>query len=147
MVRKVDGPQACELGLSPLCAEREHTIKSTYSLRNKLRLGCSHLSSLPAAVRSVCLQTLLWETVVSEQQQPSLCLFSLCCIEQVKGHLSPSPLSDTCFSCCRWDCLLPNLYSRWIHSQFLCWVGCCGNFFTQALSVFRCSAGTWSIHS
>lgn len=49
MARKVDGLHACGVGLSPLCAEREHTSTHTYSLRSKLSLGCSHLSSLPAA--------------------------------------------------------------------------------------------------
>lgn len=47
-------------------------------------------------------QTLLWETIVSEQQQqPSLCPFSPCCIEQVKGPSLFHRMSETCFSWCR----------------------------------------------
>lgn len=77
-MRKVGGPEAYVLELSSLWAEREQTIKHTYSLRSKLSLGCSHLCPLPAANAACPSPDLtLGNHCVLEQQQPSLSLFTL----------------------------------------------------------------------
>lgn len=85
MVRKVDGPQACGVGLSPLCVEREHASTHTYSLRSKRILGCSHLSSLPAANAACPCPDL---TLGNHYLKAAAAFLVSLCIEQVKGHLS-----------------------------------------------------------
>lgn len=91
-------PQTCELGLPPLSAKREHAVKRTYSLKNKLSLGCPHLSSLPAA-STVCPPPdfTLGKHCFRAAATFPVSLFA-CCIEQVKGHLFSSLMSETCFS-------------------------------------------------